>query len=489
MLIRFIPRWLWILLSLTVSGSVWAVSLGNLSILSKAEQALDARIALLIPADEVAQLNALEVHIGSQASYDRLGILRPNIEALPRIWIAKDAAQRPAFIRLQYLQPTAVDESVFRDVVVELKWATGKLTRVYTLINPTQVKREVQYGENLSLIATELADDFPGIKASQVMLALYRTNPKAFVSGSIHRLKAGEVLAVPSANMASSISSAEANQFVRSALNDLTQGMATRSSNEVFLNRSDRTNVDTLGQDRLQVGSAQEESVASLNQAKRDEELIAQQKLLEQARDRVAQLEKNIADLNQLMGKEKGLLEKDILAPEFLGFLKNTINQYGYVLAALVGLLIVLFWFTRPAKVSQEVLVQPQENSPKEDYLALQSDSPSSHREPIPVNPAPVPVNPAPVPANVQKLFDAINLDLDAPAILPSKTSRDSQLRTSKSIPSRDDQQLRLNLAKSYIKIMDYATAKIILQELTSLDSDGASDILQEAKQLLLEIA
>jgi hypothetical protein len=36
---------------------------------------------------------------------------------------------------------------------------------------------------------------------------------------------------------------------------------------------------------------------------------------------------------------------------------------------------------------------------------------------------------------------------------------------------------------------MDYATAKIILQELTRLDSDGASDILQEAKQLLLEIA
>jgi hypothetical protein len=35
---------------------------------------------------------------------------------------------------------------------------------------------------------------------------------------------------------------------------------------------------------------------------------------------------------------------------------------------------------------------------------------------------------------------------------------------------------------------MDYATAKIILQELTSLDSDGAPDILQEAKQLLLEI-
>ena len=112
----------------------------------------------------------------------------------------------------------------------------------------------------------------------------------------------------------------------------------------------------------------------------------------------------------------------------------------------------------------------------------MQSHSPSSNLEPIPSNLAPVP-------ANVQKLFDSINLDLDAPAVLPSKTSLDSQLRTSKSIPSRNDQQLRLNLAKSYIKIMDYATAKIILQELTSLDSDGASDILQEAKQLLLEIA
>ena len=482
MLIRTIPRWLWVLLSLTFSGSVWAVSLGNLSILSRAEQALDARIALLIPADEVAQLNVLEVHIGSQASYDRLGILRPNIEALPRIWIAKDAAQRPAFIRLQYLQPTALDESIFRDVVVELKWATGRLTRVYTLINPNQIKREVQLGESLSLIATELADDFPGIQASQVMLALYRSNPKAFVSGSIHRLKAGEVLALPSANMASSISSAEANQFVRSALNDLTQGMAARSSNEVFLNRSDRTNLDTLGQDRLQVGSAQEESVASLNQAKRDEELIAQQKLLEQARERVAQLEKNVADLNQLIGKEKGLLEKGILAPDFFSFFKNAINQYGYLLAALVGLLVLLFWFIKPAKVSQELQAQPQNNLPNEDQLALQSHSPSSNQEPIPSNLAPVP-------ANVQKLFDSINLDLDAPAVLPSKTSLDSQLRTSKSIPSRNDQQLRLNLAKSYIKIMDYATAKIILQELTSLDSDGASDILQEAKQLLLEIA
>jgi pilus assembly protein FimV len=461
---------------------VWAVSLGNLSILSRAEQALDARIALLIPADEVAQLNALEVHIGSQASYDRLGILRPNIEALPRIWIAKDAAQRPAFIRLQYLQPTALDESIFRDVVVELKWATGRLTRVYTLINPNQIKREVQLGESLSLIATELADDFPGIQASQVMLALYRSNPKAFVSGSIHRLKAGEVLALPSANMASSISSAEANQFVRSALNDLTQGMAARSSNEVFLNRSDRTNLDTLGQDRLQVGSAQEESEASLNQAKRDEELIAQQKLLEQARERVAQLEKNVADLNQLIGKEKGLLEKGILAPDFFAFFKNAINQYGYLLAALVGLLVLLFWFIKPAKVSQELQAQPQNNLPNGDQLALQSHSPSSNQEPIPSNLAPVP-------ANVQKLFDSINLDLDAPAVLPSKTSLDSQLRTSKSIPSRNDQQLRLNLAKSYIKIMDYATAKIILQELTSLDSDGASDILQEAKQLLLEIA
>ena len=482
MLIRTIPRWLWVLLSLTFSGSVWAVSLGNLSILSRAEQALDARIALLIPADEVAQLNALEVRIGSQASYDRLGILRPNIEALPRIWIAKDAAQRPAFIRLQYLQPTALDESIFRDVVVELKWATGRLTRVYTLINPNQIKREVQLGESLSLIATELADDFPGIQASQVMLALYRSNPKAFVSGSIHRLKAGEVLALPSANMASSISSAEANQFVRSALNDLTQGMAARSSNEVFLNRSDRTNLDTLGQDRLQVGSAQEESEASLNQAKRDEELIAQQKLLEQARERVAQLEKNVADLNQLIGKEKGLLEKGILAPDFFAFFKNAINQYGYLLAALVGLLVLLFWFIKPAKVSQELQAQPQNNLPNKDQLALQSHSPSSNQEPIPSNLAPVP-------ANVQKLFDSINLDLDAPAVLPSKTSLDSQLRTSKSIPSRNDQQLRLNLAKSYIKIMDYATAKIILQELTSLDSDGASDILQEAKQLLLEIA
>ena len=90
---------------------------------------------------------------------------------------------------------------------------------------------------------------------------------------------------------------------------------------------------------------------------------------------------KNVADLNQLIGKEKG-----ILAPDFFGFFKNAINQYGYLLAALVGLLVLLFWFIKPAKVSQELQAQPQNNLPNEDQLALQSHSPSSNQEPIPSN-------------------------------------------------------------------------------------------------------
>lgn len=54
---------------------------------------------------------------------------------------------------------------------------------------------------------------------------------------------------------------------------------------------------------------------------------------------------------------------------------------------------------------------------------------------------------------------------------------------------SPSDQRLRLNLAKSYIRIQDIATAKILLQDLIQINQNVEPDVLEEARQLLLDIA
>lgn len=71
-------------------------------------------------------------------------------------------------------------------------------------------------------------------------------------------------------------------------------------------------------------------------------------------------------------------------------------------------------------------------------------------------------------------MFAGIDLNLDSPPkqIINKKLSSPSELR------------VKLNLAKSYLKIDDLVMAKIILDEIISNDSDFSSEMAREARQL-----
>ena len=81
------------------------------------------------------------------------------------------------------------------------------------------------------------------------------------------------------------------------------------------------------------------------------------------------------------------------------------------------------------------------------------------------------------VPDFAKKLFQGIDLNLDASPPKPDIK-----------VQSLAEQRVKLNLAKSYLKIDDVSTAKLILQELIALREQGSPEIIDEARGLISRI-
>jgi len=74
----------------------------------------------------------------------------------------------------------------------------------------------VRKGDNLWTIAEKLRQDDDSVTIYQVMMALLRSNPDAFVDGNVNRLKVGHVLRIEDPTMLVEISAAEAAQEYQS---------------------------------------------------------------------------------------------------------------------------------------------------------------------------------------------------------------------------------------------------------------------------------
>ena len=73
----------------------------------------------------------------------------------------------------------------------------------------------IQAGDTLSRIVQGMALE-DGVSVNQMMLALVRTNPQAFIGGNVNLLREGAVLRMPEAGSAQQVSMAEATAEVRS---------------------------------------------------------------------------------------------------------------------------------------------------------------------------------------------------------------------------------------------------------------------------------
>lgn len=254
-------------LALALGASpVFALGFGQVQVKSNLNQPLLAEIPILsASAAEVAELS---VKLASADAFKRIGLERPNAALLDDLdFEVVTLSDGNAVVRIR--SSGRVNEP-FISLLLEAEWARGKLLREYTMLldppvmargapaqvvpladvpaapaevtetpleSPPPIRTDtasrgsysaapapryvagesygpVGDGQALWNIALETRPD-SGVNVNQMMLALLRANPEAFINGNINRLRKGAVLRIPSREDIVSVSAAQAALQVR----------------------------------------------------------------------------------------------------------------------------------------------------------------------------------------------------------------------------------------------------------------------------------
>ena len=230
-----------------MSGSALALSLGDIDLKSGLNQPFVAEIP--VTTDSAGDIAALRVGVASSATFAQYGLERAGFLADFDFEIIATGAN--GVVRITSRSPVV---EPFVTLLLEISWPQGRLLREYTVLldppvfasetaaptvasptaGPTPVSAQpapraaapspaqpsarpapqtsaapaprapmpagnsygpVQRNDTLWAIAGRYTDS-AGVDRNQMMLAIYRANPDAFV-GNINRLKAGMVLRVP----------------------------------------------------------------------------------------------------------------------------------------------------------------------------------------------------------------------------------------------------------------------------------------------------
>ena len=190
----------------------------------------------------------------------------------------------------------------------------------------------VRQGDTLMKIAQQFKVE--GVTTQQMLVAIQRANEGAFINNNMNLLRTGRVLAIPEKAAAESVTPADANKAIIAQAqafneyrNKLAQAVAAApASVETAQQRSAGTIAEkpaesavppkVAPQDELRVSRVEDAGKGGkAAAAARGDDLAAREKALREASDRVAELEKNVSDLQKLLElKNQQLAEAQKLA-------------------------------------------------------------------------------------------------------------------------------------------------------------------------------
>jgi len=202
-------------IGLCLATQAQALSLGQPVVQSQPGEPLRVEIPLQkVTAAEAANLQAKEA----------------DAEAYKAARMARDASLEGLSLELQeragqrwlVITGKSPAKAGFVDVLLELRWATGRMVRdVGVLLGNAEGKARapmpshlrVQAGDTASQLAQNHKDD--SVALDQMLLALLRSNPDAFHDNNVNRLKAGAILTLPDAAQAKEVDREEARQALQ----------------------------------------------------------------------------------------------------------------------------------------------------------------------------------------------------------------------------------------------------------------------------------
>ncbi len=233
-------RWILLLCALMIGPypcSALSLGLGEITVRSALNEPLDADIPIVAARPD--ELHNLDVSVAPEATFRRSGMERPFFLSRLRF----EVLERPGGVPYIHVTSTQPVREPFVDLVIEAGWPKGHLQRRYTLLldprtrarqstvrlplaraeqgrpraaGPASVPRHalaapegptppgplpevygpVRPAETLWAIAQRLRPD-ESISVQQMMLALLKANPRAFIGDNINLVKAGAQLRVP----------------------------------------------------------------------------------------------------------------------------------------------------------------------------------------------------------------------------------------------------------------------------------------------------
>ncbi len=243
-----------------IASPAWSLGLGKLSVQSSLGEALRAEIDVTsLSADEASSLRA---RLATVDAYKAAGVDFNSALEGAQVMLARRPDGR-AYLKIQGERSL---QEPFVDVILDMSWATGRLTREYTMLidpparnlaaapapqaapvatapapaaaaprvaeaprpprvtAPPAPRRQpvenapadayrVRVGDTLSRIAS--ANMRQGVSLDQMLVALYRNNPEAFIDNNMNRLRAGVALSLPSDAVAGQVPAAEARQVIQ----------------------------------------------------------------------------------------------------------------------------------------------------------------------------------------------------------------------------------------------------------------------------------
>ncbi|ABR89347.1 FimV type IV pilus assembly protein [Janthinobacterium sp. Marseille] len=178
---------------------------------------------------------------------------------------------------------------------------------------------QVKKGDTLAKIANQYRPS--GVSLDQMLVALYRANPEAFIDKNMNRLRAGQILSVPEADAAQAVAQSDARGVViaqaadfnayRNKLAGQVANAAAKKSDDakqadggkITAKVQDEAGAAAEAKDKLKLsksGAAATGSDKLANQAGA-EELIAKDKAIADANARVKELEKNVNELQKIL--------------------------------------------------------------------------------------------------------------------------------------------------------------------------------------------
>jgi pilus assembly protein FimV len=175
---------------------------------------------------------------------------------------------------------------------------------------------QVVRGDTLSKIA--MRNQVEGVSLQQMLVALFRANPDAFVADNMNRLSAGKIINIPDRDAAESVASADARRIVSAQYADFNDyrrslGIAVASSSAAQGTRQASGPITPPKEEKPAAPKEQPKDELRLSRgddAKKGgkagstaaaDDLAAKDNALKEANERIALLQKNVQDLQNLV--------------------------------------------------------------------------------------------------------------------------------------------------------------------------------------------